>query len=93
MKIKPTFFNTRTDRLHHKNTDTNNLLFTIFFNNGAEISFVLRDLKKNNNTIDYIYSKINSTFTNITEIETSKISLYEYKLLKTMNVPSIVKLC
>ena len=46
MKVKPTFFNTRTERLHWDYTDTNNYLWIIFFDSGAELSFVLRDLKK-----------------------------------------------
>lgn len=46
MKIKPTFFNTRTERLYWNYYDTNNWLFTILFDSGAELSFILRDLKK-----------------------------------------------
>ena len=34
-KIKPTFFNTRKDRLHWNYSDTNNTLFTIFFEPGS----------------------------------------------------------
>ena len=46
MKIKPTFFNTRKERLYWNYHDTNNWLFTILFDSGAELSFILRDLKK-----------------------------------------------
>ena len=46
MKAKPTFFNTRNERLFWNYIDTNNLLFTILFESGAELSFILRDLKK-----------------------------------------------
>ena len=46
MSIKPTFFNTRKERLHWNYSDTNNYLFTIIFNNGAELNLILRDLKK-----------------------------------------------
>ena len=46
-KIKPTFFNTRRERLHWNHVDTNNYLFTILFDSGAELNFILRDLKKN----------------------------------------------
>ena len=54
MKVKPTFFNTRTERLHWDYVDTNNLLFIILFDSGAEMSFVLRNLKKNDNIKNYI---------------------------------------
>ncbi len=93
MKVKPTFFNTRTERLHWDYTDTNNYLWIIFFDSGAELSFVLRDLKKNRNIEKYIYSKLQKRFCNITEIETSKISYQEYQLLKQLNMPSVIKIC
>ena len=88
-----TFFNSRTGRYYAKHYDTNNYLFTIFFDEGAELSFILRDLKQNKNTINYIYNKVNTTFGNIAEIETSKISSVEYNLMKQINIPSIIKLC
>ena len=93
MKIKRTFFNSRTQRYYGNHYDINNYLFTIFFDEGAELSFVLRDLKQNKNIVNYIYKKVNNTFGNIAEIETSKISSVEYNLLKQLNTPSIIKLC
>jgi hypothetical protein len=93
MKVKPTFFNTRTERLHWDYIDTNSLLFTILFDSGAELSFILRDLKKDNNIKKYIYKKLNERFSNIIEIETSRISNVEYNLLKQEKIPSITKLC
>ena len=93
MKVKPTFFNTRTERLHWDYIDTNSLLFTILFDSGAELSFILRDLKKDNNIKKYIYKKLNERYSNIIEIETSRISNVEYNLLKQEKIPSITKLC
>tara|TARA_R100001244_G_scaffold130283_2_gene102298 strand:+ start:989 stop:1270 length:282 start_codon:yes stop_codon:yes gene_type:complete len=93
MKTKPTFFNTRKNRLHWNHIDTNNLLFTILFDSGAELSFILRDLKKNNNIENYIYKKLHTHFSNIIEIESSKISSVEYNLMKQVHIPSISKLC
>ena len=93
MKIKPTFFNTRKERLYWNHHDTNNNLFTILFDSGAELSFILRDLKKNKSILNYIYNKIHKRFGNIAEIDTSKISSVEYNLMKQINIPSIVKIC
>ena len=93
MIVKPTFFNTRKDRLHWNYTDTNSLLFTILFDSGAELSFILRDLKKNENIEFYIYKKLHTHFSNIIEIESAKISNVEYNLMKQVNIPSINKLC
>ena len=93
MKIKPTFFNTRKERLYWDYYDTNNYLFTILFDSGAELSFILRDLKKNENILNYIYNKLHNRFDNIAEIETSKLSSAEYNLMKQINIPSIVKIC
>tara|TARA_R100000995_G_scaffold1880_1_gene1286 strand:- start:10359 stop:10640 length:282 start_codon:yes stop_codon:yes gene_type:complete len=93
MKVKPTFFNTRTERLHWDYVDTNNLLFIILFDSGAEMSFVLRNLKKNDNIKNYIYKKLQKRFSNIAEIEISKLSSVEYNLMKQMNVPSVIKVC
>ena len=93
MKDKPTFFNTRTERLHWDYVDTNNLLFIILFDSGAEMSFVLRNLKKNDNIKNYIYKKLQNRFSNIAEIEISKLSSVEYNLMKQMNVPSVIKVC
>ena len=92
-KIKPTFFNTRRDRLHWNYVDTNNHLFTIFFESGAELSFILRDLKKNDKIINYIYKKLNDRFSNIIEIDMSKMSSVEYNLMKLRNIPSVIKIC
>ena len=93
MIVKPTFFNTRKDRLHWDYVDTNSLLFTILFDTGAELSFILRDLKKNDNIGDYIYKKLHKRFSNIIEIDISKISNVEYNLLKQLNIPSVIKIC
>jgi hypothetical protein len=93
MKVKPTFFNTRTERLHWDHVDTNNLLFIILFDSGAEMSFVLRNLKKNNNIKNYIYKKLQNRFDNIAEIEISKLSSIEYNIMKQMNIPSVIKVC
>ena len=93
MKRKPTFFNTRKDRLFWDYVDTNNHLFTIFFDSGAELSFVLRDLKKNDNIENYIYKKLHKRFNNIAEVEMGRISNVEYNLLKQLNIPSITKIC
>jgi len=93
MKIKPTFFNTRTERLYWNYHDTNNYLFTILFDSGAELSFILRDLKKNENILNYIYNKVDKRFDNVIELEASKISSVEYNLMKQINIPSIVKIC
>jgi hypothetical protein len=93
MKIKPTFFNTRTERLYWNYYDTNNWLFTILFDSGAELSFILRDLKKNKNILNYIYKKVDKRFDNVIELEASKISSVEYNLMKQINIPSIVKIC
>ena len=92
-KIKPTFFNTRKDRLHWNYSDTNNTLFTIFFESGAELSFILRDLTKNDNIENYIYKKLHNRFSNIIEIDMSKMSSVEYNLMKLKNIPSVIKIC
>ena len=93
MRTKPTFFNTRTDRLHWDYIDTNNHLFTILFNSGAELSFILRDLKKNKNILKYIYNKMHNRFDNIAEIDISTISIVDYNLLKQYKVPSEINIC
>ena len=93
MKVKPTFFNSRKDRLHQNYIDTNNYLFTILFDSGAELSFILRDLKKNKNILNYIYKKVDKRFDNVIELEASKISSVEYNLMKQINIPSIIKIC
>ena len=93
MIVKPTFFNTRKDRLHWNYVDTNSLLFTILFDSGAEMSFILRDLKKNENILNYIYSKLHKRFGNIAEIDISKITDVEYNLMKRELIPSVIKVC
>jgi hypothetical protein len=91
--IQRTFFNSRKERLYWNYTDTNSYLFTIIFNSDAELNLILRNLKKDNNVVNYIYNKLNNKFINIFEIEISNISLEEYNLLKQEKVPSVVKIC
>tara|TARA_R110000765_G_scaffold422497_1_gene530271 strand:+ start:165 stop:446 length:282 start_codon:yes stop_codon:yes gene_type:complete len=93
MTIKPTFFNTRNERYHYKYDDTNSYLFTILFDSGAELNLILRDLKKNKKIVNYIYKKIYNTFTNVAEIDTGKLSLYEYNLLKQYKTLSVLRIC
>ena len=93
MKAKRTFFNSRKDRLYDNYIDTNNHLWIILFDSGAELSFILRDLKKNNNVVSYIYKKLHNRFDNIIEVERSRISNVEYNLMKQENIPSITKIC
>jgi len=93
LKAKRTFFNSRKDRLYDNYIDTNNHLWIILFDSGAELSFILRDLKKNNNVVTYIYKKLHKRFGNIIEIERSTISNVEYNLMKQANIPSIIKIC
>ena len=93
MKAKRTFFNSRKDRLYDNYIDTNNHMWIILFDSGAELSFILRDLKKDISIINYIYKKLHSRFDNIMEIETSRISDVEYNLMKQVNIPSIIKIC
>ena len=69
MRIKPTFFNSRNGEVYWNYNDINNYLFIIFFNSGATLSFILRDLKKNDIIVNYIYKNLNKRFTNIAEIE------------------------
>lgn len=91
MKVKPTFFNTRYERLHWNYVDTNNYLFTILFDSGAELNFILRDLKKNESILNYIYKKIYSRFDNIIEIHTSRLSNIEYNLMKNIKCLQLLK--
>ena len=93
MKAKRTFFNSRKDRLYDDYIDMNNYLWIILFDSGAELSFILRDLKKNNNVVTYIYKKLHKRFDNIIEVERSRISNVEYNLMKQANIPSITKIC
>ena len=93
MKVKRTFFNSRTDRLFQNYVDTNNYLFTILFNSGADLSFILRDLKKNDSIKNYIYKKLHRRFDNIAEIDISVLSSVEYNLMKQLQIPSVIKIC
>ena len=93
MKVKRTLFNSRRDRLFYNYVDTNNYLFTILFDTGANLSFILRDLKKNENILNYIYKKLNTRFDNVAEIDISKLSLTEYNLMKEAKIPSVIKIC
>ena len=92
-KIQPTFFNTRKNGLHWNYNDTNNYLLIIFFESGTQLSFVLRNLKKNDNIVNYIYKKLNTIFSNIAEIDISKISLIEYNLMRHYKIPRLIKIC
>ena len=92
MKIKKTFFNTRNERYYWNDTDINNYLFTIIYKNGGhhiEKNYILRDIKQNKSTLDYIYKKINERF-DVVEIETGRLSKVEYDMLKNINTPSII---
>ena len=93
MKVKRTFFNSRRERLYDNYVDTNNYLFTILFTSGANLSFILRDLKKNESILNYIYNKLHKRFGNIGEIDISKITDVEYNLMKQEHIPSVVKVC
>ena len=93
MKVKRTFFNSRTERYHWDYVDTNNYLFTILFDSGADLSFILRDLKKNDSIKNYIYKKLQRRFDNIAEIDISRISSVEYNLMKQLHIPSVIKIC
>ena len=93
MKVKRTFFNSRTERFHWDYVDTNNYLFTILFDSGADLSFILRDLKKNDSIKNYIYKKLQRRFDNIAEIDISRISSLEYNLMKQLHIPSVIKIC
>jgi hypothetical protein len=91
MKRKPTFFNTRNERLYWNYSDTNNWLFTINYKAGEihrEQNYILRYLKKDNINLSYIYKKIHARF-DVVEIEASKMSKTEYDLLKNIETPSI----
>jgi hypothetical protein len=93
MKIKRTLFTTRNNGTYNNYVDTNNYLFIILFNSGANLSFILRDLKKNDSIKNYIYKKLHNVFGNIAEIDISNISNVEYDLMKLEKIPSITKIC
>ena len=91
MRIRPTFFNTRKDRLHWNYNDINNWLFTIIYkqdNECREQNYILRDIKQDNSTLNYIYKKIKERF-NVVEIEVGKLSKTEYDMLKNITTPTI----
>ena len=93
MKVKRTFFNSRNERLYWNYTDTNNYLFTISFISGANLCFILRDLKKNKDIKNYIYKRLDNRFENIAEVDISRMSDIEYNLMKQENIPSVIKIC
>ena len=93
MRIKRTFFTSRNEGIYSNYEDINNYLFIIFFNSGASLPFILRDLKENKSILNYIYTKLHNRFDNIIEVETSRISNVEYNLLKQKNIHSVVKIC
>ncbi len=93
MKTKMTFFNSRNDRLFNDYHDINNLLFRIIYmhdNQMIEKNYILRNLKKDNNIVKYIYKKINES-NDIVEIETDQLSKIEYDLCKLCGVPNIIQ--
>ena len=91
--IKRTLFNSRNKSLYDDYTDTNNYLFTIIFDSGAELNLICRALNQNNTFIKNMINKIFTKFDNILEIHHSKLSIYEYDLLKQYKTPSVTKLC
>lgn len=93
MRIKRNFFTSRNGEVYCNYNDTNNYLFIIFFDSGAELNFILRDLKKNKSIVNYIYKKLYQRFGNIAEIEASKISYIEYQLMKQNKIPPAIKMC
>tara|TARA_R100000742_G_C4261844_1_gene79643 strand:- start:498 stop:779 length:282 start_codon:yes stop_codon:yes gene_type:complete len=93
MKIKRTLFTSRNNGTYKNYVDTNSYLFIILFDSGANLSFILRDLKKNESIKTYIYNKLHKTFGNIAEIDISKISSVEYNLMKQLHIPSVIKIC
>ena len=91
MKIKPTFFNSRKDRLHQNYNDMNNWLFTIIYkqdNECREQNYILRDIKQDKSVLNNIYKKIHNAF-DVVEIETSILSKTEYEMLKNIETPTI----
>jgi hypothetical protein len=91
MKIKPTFFNTRKNRLYQNYNDINNWLFTITHkqnNEHKEQNYILRDIKQDKSVLKNIYKKIHNAF-DVVEIETGRISKTEYDMLKNIETPTI----
>ena len=92
MKVKRTFFNSRNESLFDNYVDTNNYLFTIIYKGGKyhkEKNYILRDIKQDKKTLNYIYKKINERF-DVVEINTSRMANTEYDMLKTINTPTIL---
>jgi len=92
LKIKPTFFNTRSWRYNWNYNDTNNWLFIIIYKQGKEYkeqNYILRDLKQDESLISYIYKKIKERF-EVVEIEASRISKTEYDMLINIGTPTIL---
>jgi len=88
MKVKPTFFNTRTDRLHWNYTDINNVLLRIILEDGLEFNFIYRFLKKND--FDPLkYFERNNTDVKVLHSEVSLLSKVEYDMLKILGTPNI----
>ena len=91
MKVKPTFFNTRKDRIHQNYNDINNWLFTIIYKQNGECkeqNYILRDMKQDKSVLNHIYKKIHNAF-DVVEIHTSILSKTEYEMLKNIETPTI----
>ena len=91
MKVKRTFFNSRNQRLYWNYEDTNNWLFTIFYNEDKTIkekNLILSDLLQNESTVNNIYKKLKAKY-EIKHIDTNRISYSEYNLLKNIETPTI----
>tara|TARA_R100000742_G_C4160794_1_gene2485 strand:+ start:40 stop:405 length:366 start_codon:yes stop_codon:yes gene_type:complete len=92
MKVKPTFFNSRRDRLHWDYEDTNNWLFKIIYRIGTtckEQNYILRDLKQDKSIIGYIYKKIHQRF-DVIEIEVDRFTKTEYDMAINIGVPTVL---
>ena len=91
MKVKPTFFNTRKDRIYQNYNDINNWLFTIIYIEDKECkeqNYILRDIKQDKSVLNNIYKKIHNAF-DVVEIHTSILSKTEYEMLKNIETPTI----
>ena len=91
MKVKPTFFNTRKDRIYQNYNDINNWLFTIIYKQNGECkeqNYILRDIKQDKSVLNHIYKKIHNAF-DVVEIHTSILSKTEYEMLKNIETPTI----
>tara|TARA_R100000773_G_C4213876_1_gene112880 strand:- start:481 stop:771 length:291 start_codon:yes stop_codon:yes gene_type:complete len=93
MKLKPTFRNTRNQGTFWEYTDINNHLFKIMYlvdKKLIEKNYIFKNVKKNKDTIDYIYKKIKNQ-NNIFDIEIDTLSMSEYNLCLLAGVPTIYK--